>query len=160
VEEIAIKKPRTMADLLAVVDVCIEASEARTQLLESCDKGPSKKKQDDREVNTADRGDHKGRGDRRYRGNRQQQSSDQKEKRSFHHLDDVEKWCEIYRTSGHDLEECKKFLDREKMPPLATLMAQEPHWGEHRRANPTTADEQMGEINMIFGGSMPIALKT
>jgi hypothetical protein len=28
VEEIAMKKPRTVADLLAVADICIEASEA------------------------------------------------------------------------------------------------------------------------------------
>jgi fructose 1,6-bisphosphatase len=30
VEKIAMKKPRTVADLLAVADVCIEASDART----------------------------------------------------------------------------------------------------------------------------------
>jgi hypothetical protein len=29
VEEIGMKKPKTMADLLVVADVCIEASEAR-----------------------------------------------------------------------------------------------------------------------------------
>jgi hypothetical protein len=68
VEKIAMKKPKTVADLLAVVDVCIEASEARARLLESQGKMPSKKKQDDREVNTTDHIDH------RYRGNRQQQS--------------------------------------------------------------------------------------
>jgi hypothetical protein len=28
IEEIAMKKPRTVADLLAVADICIEASEA------------------------------------------------------------------------------------------------------------------------------------
>jgi hypothetical protein len=39
VEEIAMKKPKTVADLLAVADVCIEASEARAQLLESRGKG-------------------------------------------------------------------------------------------------------------------------
>jgi hypothetical protein len=44
VEEIAMKKPRTVVDLLAVVDICIEASEARARLLESRSKGPSKKK--------------------------------------------------------------------------------------------------------------------
>jgi hypothetical protein len=44
VEEIAMKKPRTVVDLLAVVDVCIEASEAWARLLESRSKGPSKKK--------------------------------------------------------------------------------------------------------------------
>jgi hypothetical protein len=59
------KKPRMVADLLAVTDVCIEASEARAQFLESHNKGlPRKKQQDDREVNTADRrdcGNHKNR---------------------------------------------------------------------------------------------------
>jgi hypothetical protein len=29
-EEIAMKKPKTVADLLAVIDVCIEASEAQS----------------------------------------------------------------------------------------------------------------------------------
>jgi hypothetical protein len=48
------KKPKIVADLLAVADVCIEASEAQPRLLESHGKGPSKKKQDDREVNTTD----------------------------------------------------------------------------------------------------------
>jgi hypothetical protein len=52
VEEIAMKKPKTVADLLIVIDVCIEASEAQARLLESRGKGPSKKKQDDRAVNT------------------------------------------------------------------------------------------------------------
>jgi hypothetical protein len=45
VEEIAMKKPKTVADLLAVADICIEAFEARAQLLDSRSKGPSKKKQ-------------------------------------------------------------------------------------------------------------------
>jgi hypothetical protein len=44
VEEIAIKKPKTVANLLTVADVCIEASKARAQLLESRGKGPSRKK--------------------------------------------------------------------------------------------------------------------
>jgi hypothetical protein len=35
VELIATKKPKTVADLLAVTDVCIEASEAWAQLLGS-----------------------------------------------------------------------------------------------------------------------------
>jgi hypothetical protein len=35
VEEIAMKKPKMVADLLTVADVCIEASEAQIQLLES-----------------------------------------------------------------------------------------------------------------------------
>jgi hypothetical protein len=34
------KKPKTVAELLVVSDVCIEASEARTQLLEYRGKGP------------------------------------------------------------------------------------------------------------------------
>jgi hypothetical protein len=51
VEEIAMKKPKTVADLLAVADVCIEAFEARARLLESRDKGSSRRR-DDREVNT------------------------------------------------------------------------------------------------------------
>jgi hypothetical protein len=53
--------------LLIVADVCIEAFEARAQLLESCGKGPSKKKQDDMEVNTTNRGDS---GDHRDHGYR------------------------------------------------------------------------------------------
>jgi hypothetical protein len=53
VEEIAMKKPKTLADLLAVADVCIEASEARARLLESRGKGPLRKR-DVREVNTAE----------------------------------------------------------------------------------------------------------
>jgi hypothetical protein len=41
VKEIAMKKPKTVADLLTVADVCIKASEAQAQLLESRGKGPS-----------------------------------------------------------------------------------------------------------------------
>jgi hypothetical protein len=59
-----------VADLLAVADVCIEASESWARLLESRGKGPLKKKQDDREVNTTDWGDRKDHGDRGYHGNR------------------------------------------------------------------------------------------
>jgi hypothetical protein len=95
VEEIAIKKPKAVADLLVVTDVCIEASEAQARLLESHGKGPLRKK-DDREVNTADRGDRKDHGDHGYRG---KQSSDQKEKRPFRRPDDTEKWCEIHYTA-------------------------------------------------------------
>jgi hypothetical protein len=39
-------------------------------------------------------------------------------------------------------------------------VAQEPRRGEHRWAYPVIDDEQMGEINVIFGGSMFIASKT
>jgi hypothetical protein len=77
VEEIALKKPKTLADLLVVADICIEASEARAQLLESRGKRPSRKR-DDREVNTAEQGDQKDRGGHWYH---KKQSSDQKEKR-------------------------------------------------------------------------------
>jgi hypothetical protein len=71
VEEIAIKKHRTVADLLAVADVCIEASEARARLLESCGKGPSKKKQNNQKVSTTDQGDRKDRRGRGYHRNHQ-----------------------------------------------------------------------------------------
>jgi hypothetical protein len=101
------KKPKTVADLLAVADVCIEVSEARARLLESRGKGPARRK-DDREVNTAERGDWK---DHRDQGFCEKQSSGQKERRPFRRPDDTEKWCEIHRRAGHDLEECKTFLD-------------------------------------------------
>jgi hypothetical protein len=76
VEEIAMKKPKMVAILLAVADICIEASEARAQLLEPRGKGPSRKR-DDREVNTIERGDQKDHGGHRYR---RKQSLDQKKK--------------------------------------------------------------------------------
>jgi hypothetical protein len=47
-EEIVMKKPKMVDNLLVVGDTCIEASEARARLLESRGKGPAKKKQDDR----------------------------------------------------------------------------------------------------------------
>jgi hypothetical protein len=62
VEDITMKKPKTVADLLAVTDVCIEASKAQARLLETQVKGTSRKKEDC-EVNTADRGDRKDRGE-------------------------------------------------------------------------------------------------
>jgi hypothetical protein len=79
VEEIAMKKPKTVADLLAVADVCIEASEAWARLLESRGKGPARRK-DDREVNIAERGDQKDHRDQGFRG---KQSPGQKERRPF-----------------------------------------------------------------------------
>jgi hypothetical protein len=79
VEEIVMKKPKTVADLLTVADVCIEACEARARLLESRGKGPSRRR-DDREVNTTERGDQKDRGGYCYLG---KQYSDQKERRPF-----------------------------------------------------------------------------
>jgi hypothetical protein len=75
----AMKKPKMVADLLTVTDICREASEARARLLESCGKGPSRKR-DDREVNTAERGDQNDHGGHWYHG---KQSLDQKEKRPF-----------------------------------------------------------------------------
>jgi hypothetical protein len=56
VEEIAMKKPKTVTDLLTVADVCIEASKAQARLLESRGKGPSRRR-DDREGNNVERGD-------------------------------------------------------------------------------------------------------
>jgi hypothetical protein len=94
VEEIAMKKPKTVADLLAVTDICIEASEARARLLKSHGNGPSRKR-DDREVNNMERGDQKDHGGHWYR---RKQFSYQKEKRPFRGPDDAEKWCEIHRT--------------------------------------------------------------
>jgi hypothetical protein len=73
------KKPKTVADLLSVADVCIKASEAQARLLESRGKGPARRK-DDREVNTAERGDWKDRKDQGFHG---KQSSGQKERRLF-----------------------------------------------------------------------------
>jgi hypothetical protein len=108
-----------MADLLVVTDMCIDASKAQARLLETRGKGTQRKKEG-REVNTADRGDRKDRGDRGYHDN---QSSEQKENRPFRCFDDAEKWCEIHRTTGHDLEEYKTFLDRKKMPSPAAPMS-------------------------------------
>jgi hypothetical protein len=70
-EEIAMKKPKTVADLLTVMDTRIEASKARARGLESRGKRSTKKKQYDWEVNMTDRGDHNGRGDHGYHRNRQ-----------------------------------------------------------------------------------------
>jgi hypothetical protein len=119
------KKSKAVAELLAVADMCIEAFEGRAQLLQSRGKGPSRKK-DNWEVNTADQGDCKDRGDHGYCG---KQSLEQKEKRPFQRHDDAEKWCEIHRTAGHDLEKCKTFLDCKKMPPPAASAPQDPPLG-------------------------------
>jgi hypothetical protein len=121
--EVTMKKHRMVADLLVVIDVCIVAFKAWARLLESHGKGSSKKKQDDREVNTTDLGDHKDHRDRGYHRNRQRQSLDQNEKRHFHRPDDIKKWSKIHHTLGHDLEERKTFLDHKKMLPPAAPVA-------------------------------------
>jgi hypothetical protein len=98
------KKPKIVADLLAVADVCIEALEDQARLLDSWNKGSAKKEQyKDRDVNVA------------YRRNRMQQPTKQKKKRLFHRPADAGKWCKINLTTGHDLEECRTFLDHKKM---------------------------------------------
>jgi hypothetical protein len=79
------KKPKTVADLLAVADVCIEASEARARLLESRGKGLARRK-DDQKVNTAERGERK---DHKDQGFCEKQSSGQKERRPFRRPDDT-----------------------------------------------------------------------
>jgi hypothetical protein len=45
------------------------------------------------------------------------------------------------------------------MPPLAAPTPKNPRQGKHRRVDPD-GDEQMEEINMIFGGRMSITSKT
>jgi hypothetical protein len=55
VGEITMKKPKIVVDLLTVIDVCIEASKAWARLLVSRGKVPSKKKQNDWNVNIIDR---------------------------------------------------------------------------------------------------------
>jgi hypothetical protein len=99
-----------VVDLLTVADICNEDSEPRARLLDSRNKGSmkKKKKQEDREVNAADH------------GNQKQQPANQKEKILFYHFADAEKWCEIRRIIGHDLEECKTYLDHKKMPEKLT----------------------------------------
>jgi hypothetical protein len=45
------------------------------------------------------------------------------------------------------------------MPPPLALAPQEPRWADQRRMD-SDGDEQMAEINVIFGGSISIASKT
>jgi hypothetical protein len=58
----------------------------------------------------------------------------------------------------HDLEEYKTFLYQKKMPPPTALAPQEPQRINQLQVD-SDGDEQMGEINVIFGGSMSIAPK-
>jgi hypothetical protein len=46
------------------------------------------------------------------------------------------------------------------MPPPTAPAPQDARQGEHHRANPRDDDEQMGENNVIFGGSMSIVSMT
>jgi hypothetical protein len=104
-------RSKIVVDLLTVADICNEDSEPRAHLLDSRNKGSTKKKkkkQEDREVNAVD---HR---------NQKQQPANQKEKILFYHFADAEKWCEICRIIGHDLEECKTYLDHKKMPEKLT----------------------------------------
>jgi hypothetical protein len=69
----------------------------------------------------------------------------------FRHPVDAKKWCEIHHRSGHNLEECKTYLDHKKKedetaPP-------ESRQGHHHRAN-SDNDEQLNKINMIFGATL------
>jgi hypothetical protein len=71
-------------------------------------------------------------------GNRKQQLVEQKEMRPFRWLADAEKLC-------------KKILEK--------LVVQEPWWEKYWRADPGN-DDQLDEINVIFGGTMSISSKT
>jgi hypothetical protein len=59
--------------------------------------------------------------------------------------------------SGHDPEEYITYLDHKKKEdePVTPELC----WGEHHQAN-FDNDEQLNEINMIFGGNLSIASKT
>jgi hypothetical protein len=69
----------------------------------------------------------------------------------------VEKWSEINCTTRHDVEECITYLDCKKMSDKPVV--QELRQGDHRRAN-SDNDKQLGEINVIFKGSLSITSKT
>jgi hypothetical protein len=45
------------------------------------------------------------------------------------------------------------------MPPPVAPVQQEPQWADQHQVN-SDGDERMGEINIIFGGSMSITSKT
>lgn len=83
VDRLALKKPKTVGQLLAIANGCIEMAEARS-LLEG---GNGKKKNDDREVHVTGSGAEASGGHvKRPKG--------------------VEKWCSIHHSISHDLSEC------------------------------------------------------
>jgi hypothetical protein len=127
IEEISMKKPNPVVDLLAIAYECIKASMVRARLLHVQNKRSLKKKQqEDCDVNIVDRENWK--------------EPEQKERRSFRCPTDAKKWCEIHRTSGHDLEECGTYLNHKKKEDES--VAPEPHRGNHCLAN-SDNDEQL-----------------
>jgi hypothetical protein len=44
IEEITMKKPKVMANLLAIADECIEASEVQAPLLDACKRPPQRRR--------------------------------------------------------------------------------------------------------------------
>jgi hypothetical protein len=44
IEEITMKKPKVMANLLAIADECIEASEVQAPLLDACKRAPQRRR--------------------------------------------------------------------------------------------------------------------
>jgi hypothetical protein len=63
----------------------------------------------------------------------------------FRHSADAKKWCEIHHTSGHDLEECRTYLDRKKKEDEP--MAPEPRRGDQRGPTPTTTNSSMKSMS-------------
>jgi hypothetical protein len=145
VEEIAMKKPNIMANLLVVADECNKASKAHARPLDHKGKG-SKKKQEDREVDTI--------------GHKDLDRFDQKFKCTFWRPTNAKKWCKIHRMIDLDLEECKIYQNHNKMDPEypAKNAQVEQCRGEHRHAQDDD-EEWFGDINMILSGSLVIASK-
>jgi hypothetical protein len=86
VEEIAMKKPKTVANLLAVADICVDAFEARDDFWSPGVRGPQ-----GRRIVRSTQLNLGGRKDREDRGYRYKQSSEQKEKRTFQHPNNTKK---------------------------------------------------------------------
>jgi hypothetical protein len=63
----------------------------------------------------------------------------------FRHSANAKKWCEIHHTSGHDLEECRTYLDRKKKEDEP--MAPEPQRGDRRGPTPTTMNSSMKSMS-------------